>query len=51
MEEMTNSFKIHVRIAGKYNTGVARVILKRFHSNIVCEYVDYVQPIDYGVKC
>lgn len=51
MEETTNSFKIHARIAGRNNTGVARIILKRFHSNIVCEYVDYIQQVDYGVKC
>jgi len=48
MEEMTDLFKIHFRIARRKNTDVnGRIILYRFHSKSGCEYVDYSRR----VKC
>ena len=52
MGEMTNLFKIHVRIAKRKNTGVnGKIILRRLHSNSECEYVDYSQLLDCRAKC
>jgi hypothetical protein len=52
MEKMTNWFKIHVRRVRRKNAGVnGRIVMRRFHSNCECEYVDYSQPVDRVVKC